>query len=784
MFDARERQLDPERYAPRGPVRGSDVINFRDPTPRRSLTREDPSAFAAPAQFGPFRVLHQIGVGALGPVFRTYEPERDRLVAIKAFRLDIPPEQARALADELSRAAEAGLFHPSIVEPIAAGVEGTVAFSAEEYVAAESLDAAMRQFAPAPIGTVLPLITQLAGAVDFARAAGVGHGALHPRDIFITGEDLCVTGFGVVESLERVGLRAPVRRPYSPPERIAGQPWSVTADVFSLAAVTYELLTGRRPSGLGRDIGALTAGTPNAWMDTLLAVLARAMDPDPAARHQTALAFAAALEAAARGESVDPAVMATPAATPAIGPGAAAGLAAGSAVEAPLPLTAGDTDLEPLDIAIEREEDEAPYRPGMDEPAVIAAPVAPTPQLELDDDIRAEAEADRFAGDDFLLDAAGAASAPVQPAAFTDLPRDRQATDPRADASGRRALDEPVDPRALEDDEVLEDAAAAAPLFPADEVIGRDTYRAAGSSVAARAPSFGYAPLPQEQDRGRESRAPLVLTLLLGLLAGIAGGYAIWGRGTAADPAVGPSAGAAQAGEATPRDFSEAVVPADQPEASAPREQSQAAAAAGAGAATTTRREDEEPPAATGAPLAAAGGEAPRAAARPSTGTLTVRSTPAGAGVTIDGRWRGRTPVTVRDLPLRRHQVRVVQPGFQPATESVSLSGDTPERTVTLRLQQAARTARQGRGSGTNTAAPPPAASVFTGSVFVDSRPRGARVSIDGRAVGVTPVSVPEVRIGTHVVRLELPDHRIWSTTTTVTAGQEQRVTGSLERFQ
>jgi len=115
-------------------------------------------------------VLHQIGVGALGPVFRTYEPSRDRLVAVKVFRLDIVPEQAQALADELNRPAEAGLFHPSVVEPIAAGVEGTVAYRAEEYVAAESLDVAMRHYAPAPIERVLPFITQLAGAIDFARS--------------------------------------------------------------------------------------------------------------------------------------------------------------------------------------------------------------------------------------------------------------------------------------------------------------------------------------------------------------------------------------------------------------------------------------------------------------------------------------------------------------------------------------------------------------------------------------------------------------------------------------
>src|SRR4029079_8208335 len=160
-----------------------------------SLTREDPSAFSPPAAFGPFRVLHQIGIGTLGPVFRTYEPARDRLVAVKVFRLDIVPEQAQALADALKRAAQASLFHPPIVEPLAAGVEGTLAYRAEEYVAAESLDVAMRHYAPAPLDNALPVVTQHAGAIDFARAAGVGHGGLHPRDVFVTPDEARATGF-------------------------------------------------------------------------------------------------------------------------------------------------------------------------------------------------------------------------------------------------------------------------------------------------------------------------------------------------------------------------------------------------------------------------------------------------------------------------------------------------------------------------------------------------------------------------------------------------------------
>ncbi|MEO6214349.1 MAG: protein kinase, partial [Vicinamibacterales bacterium] len=244
-------------------------------------------------------MLHQIGVGALGPVYRTYEPTRDRLVAVKVFRLDITPEQSRSLADELATAADAGLFHPSVVEPIASGVEGTLAYRAEEYVAAETLDVAMRHYAPAPAEKMLPFITQLAGAVDFARAAGVGHGALHPRDVFLTPDEARATGFGVVEALERVGLRAPVRRPYSAPERVAGQAWSTPADVFSLGVIGYEMLTGRRPAGTGVQIGALSG----AHADALHAVLARAMDEDPSKRFPTALAFAEALDAASRGEA-------------------------------------------------------------------------------------------------------------------------------------------------------------------------------------------------------------------------------------------------------------------------------------------------------------------------------------------------------------------------------------------------------------------------------------------------------------------------------------------------
>ena len=603
---------------------------------------------------------------------------------MKVFRLDITPEQAQSLADALSRAADAGLFHPSIVEPIAAGVEGTVAYRAEEYVAAETLDVALRHYAPAPVDKALPFITQLAGAIDFARAAGIGHGALHPRDVFVTPEEARATGFGVVDSLERVGLRAPVRRPYSAPERIEGGKWSTPADVFSLAAIAYELLTGRRPSGPGPGIGTMAGGSVGEQAAPLLAVLEMAMDANPARRHPTALAFAAALEAAARGDRSTVPVA------------AAAAPALDTPVSAEPPDV--DVDVEDDDITGERDEDELHQELLVKEreraaEAEAATLFAEAGQAEEDP----EEEADRL-----LIDAAAVAS---------DAPSERY----------------------------HEDFAPPRPIPDPPPLLQR---------------RLEYRPLPAVVPAQGSRVLPLAAMLSIGLLVGFAVGYGVSSRDSGLEPEAQTVDAVTPDAPAPPKDFSEQAVA--QPPASSAQPPAM------------------PPPIPTEAPDRA--GE-PRPAA--TSGSIRVESTPARAGVVVNGRWRGRTPLNLDKLAFGKYVVRVVQPGFVTAQESLLLSSEGPIRTVAVTLNRQQPTRQAARPAPTASA---PASGGFTGSIYVDSRPRGARVYVDNRAVGNTPLSIPDLPVGSHVVRLELPDHRTWSSSTRVTVGETVKVSGSLER--
>jgi serine/threonine-protein kinase len=103
------------------------------------------AGFAPPDAFGPFRTVHQVGEGALGPVFRADDSARERIVAVKVFKLGLSPDRQQQLVAGLDRIVALALPHPVIVPSIAAGSDGVITYVVREFVSGSSLDVVLRE---------------------------------------------------------------------------------------------------------------------------------------------------------------------------------------------------------------------------------------------------------------------------------------------------------------------------------------------------------------------------------------------------------------------------------------------------------------------------------------------------------------------------------------------------------------------------------------------------------------------------------------------------------------
>ena len=692
------------------------------------LPFEDSVGSTFPSAFGTYRVLHQIGSGVLGPVFRTYEPQVDRLVAVKAFKLDLVPEDVARLADALRRLAANPTTHPGIVRVLDAGLEGTLPFVAMEYASGESLDVAMRDLGHG-LGRVLPVLIDVARAIDAAWAEGRGHGALHPRDVIVSPgtSDTRITGFGIISALESIGARPPVRRPYTAPERVAGDSWGIRADVYSLGAIAHELLTGRRPLGSGEQDGTLPPELTPEQRVNVRRVVGAALAEHPKDRYETASAFVSALEAIARGESaILPAAPVTAPAPekPAPKRGPAPVLPAPqtwhpSAPDAARPVPAAARPKEP--------------RP---------APPRATPETS------APPERSRS-----VLGLTDTPPSRPAPAARTPPADVAPPLGPESEFPSERTMPPEPAPR-------ISPPPPPAPLIPVPPLPAPPPPVSQPPAGSARITTFGLgATQPVFSTRSSSVEPPpsypwgaIAAAVIASLLVGGVIGYAIGTRRVAnvvsrvatAPPGTRATTDVPIANEPSPKPTAQPAAPESQPS-------SPAAAAA---------TPDEQSTAA--AP--------PPAASRVSDvrGRIVVRSTPAGAIVRVDGRLHGETPITVRDLALGAHTLQVARPGYVPRTERVTLTRTAPSQTLAVQLE-----------AGVDAANP----SASKGSIFVDSRPRGARVTVDGREAGVTPVQIPEMTPGRHAVSIELTGYKTISTDVTVAPKTPAKLAVTLEQI-
>ncbi|WP_374943429.1 protein kinase [Sphingomonas sp.] len=201
---------------------------------------------------GRYRIDARLGEGAMADVYRAFDPGIGRTVAIKTLK----PELARdpALGARFLREARAAgaLSHPHIATIYDVGEADGAAYIAMELVDGRPLDVVLEE-GRMPYERVLALGCQLADALGYAHRAGVVHRDVKPSNILLSADGRCakLLDFGVARMAESDGLARTqvgtlIGTPrYMSPEQALGLTVDHRADLFSLGAVLYEMVTGK-----------------------------------------------------------------------------------------------------------------------------------------------------------------------------------------------------------------------------------------------------------------------------------------------------------------------------------------------------------------------------------------------------------------------------------------------------------------------------------------------------------------------------------------------------------
>jgi serine/threonine protein kinase len=254
---------------------------------------EDLSALLAPPQgsdevgrLGPYRVLEVLGVGGMGAVFRAFDPQLNRPVALKVMRPAVaakPSARQRFLSEGKAMAA---IEHDHVVHVNHVGEEGGVPYLVMPLLRGESLNQCLQRENALPVAEVLRIGREIAEALAAAHERGLIHRDVKPGNVWLEEGSgrVKVLDFGLVRATDEdshvtaggtmLGTPAFVARPeaeaapqavtgpvpgltevgtvlgtlgYASPEQLRGDPVDARADLFSLGCVLYRMSTGRLP---------------------------------------------------------------------------------------------------------------------------------------------------------------------------------------------------------------------------------------------------------------------------------------------------------------------------------------------------------------------------------------------------------------------------------------------------------------------------------------------------------------------------------------------------------
>jgi len=205
---------------------------------------------------GRYRIIGELGRGAMGVVYHATDPSIGRSVAIKTIRIrDINDTAQRdRLRERLFREARSAgvLSHPNIVTIYDMDEADGLAYIAMAYVNGPTLEKILSSQSALSGSRMLRILRQTAAGLDYAHGRGIVHRDIKPANI-MTDEDgaVKITDFGIAKVTAVSNMtetRTVVGTPnYMSPEQVQGLAIDGRSDQFSLAVIAYEILTGERP---------------------------------------------------------------------------------------------------------------------------------------------------------------------------------------------------------------------------------------------------------------------------------------------------------------------------------------------------------------------------------------------------------------------------------------------------------------------------------------------------------------------------------------------------------
>jgi serine/threonine protein kinase len=271
--------------------------------------------FEPGTKVGPYQILGELGRGGMATVYRAYQPSLEREVALKILPESLVEQPGFKARFHREAVAVARLQHPNILSVFDHGEQDGVTYIVSEYVEGGTL--ASRMGAPIQLEYCVRILRPIADALDYAHSEGVIHRDVKPSNILMDRRGVPIlSDFGLArvaeaaadsERLTQTG--AMVGTPtYMAPEQCSGQEAGAPADIYALAVIAFEMVTGRVPFSAPTPLGVIAAhqvtpppsprkfnpSLPQVIEQPLLAGLAK----NPANRPETATDFVEGLAAA------------------------------------------------------------------------------------------------------------------------------------------------------------------------------------------------------------------------------------------------------------------------------------------------------------------------------------------------------------------------------------------------------------------------------------------------------------------------------------------------------